>query len=602
MSSRKPTPKAPAATATRKTQPPTPGSKEAAEAELRRLTQQARGATPGAQLLRQAGHYARAAALLTLLAVSANASVLALSPAWGAIPAAAWHGAVVAASLFAGWSANLALRRALRPRGLGAAALLALAAAWAPAAQHHLSALLSPLVGVALGPAAVEALTLGPLLALGTACAADALEAADLSGALRSAPGFVSDAAPGLGAYFVFRLVELESSKHMAATAGRSLLQTRVGFQTVLAVLYAALAAPSNPKLVLLGVAPALLHTALVNPHLPTARATAALNATLGAEGWSLVDRHESLTGYMSVLDNHRDGFRVMRCDHSLLGGEWTKFKKTIVGEPIYSVFTQLEAVRLVEAPDRVPDHEAKALNIGLGIGTTPSALIAHGIDTTIVEIDPVVYDFAQKYFGLPSNHTAAIADAVQWGQENMVERAATFDYIIHDVFTGGAEPIDLFTEEFLQSLNAMLKPNGVVAINYAGDFTLPPLGIVVNTVKSVFPSCRVFRESPQPDEEEVEASGRDFDNVIMFCVKVADHAVTFRAPREADYLQSLARRAYLLPKHEVPASALLRAGAEVGILRRNDTEKLAKWHTRSARGHWTVMRSVLPANIWESW
>lgn len=46
-----------------------------------------------------------------------------------------------------------------------------------------------------------------------------------------------------------------------------------------------------------------------------------------------------------------------------------------------------------------------------------------------------------------------------------MVERAATFDYIIHDVFTGGAEPIDLFTEEFLLSLNAMLKPSGVIAI-----------------------------------------------------------------------------------------------------------------------------------------
>lgn len=376
MSSRKPTPKPPAAAAPKRDHQqaptPTPGSKEAAEDELRRLTQQARGATPGAQFLQQAGHYARAAALLTLLAVSANASLLALSPAWGAIPAAAWHGAVVAAALFAGWSANLALRRVLQPRGLGAAALLAVAAAWTPAAQHYLSTLLggSPL-GVAFGPAAVEALTLGPLLALGTACAADALEAADLSGTLRSAPGFVSDAAPGLGAYFVFRLVELESSKHMAATAGRSLLQTRVGFQAVLAVLYAALAGGpfSSSKLLLLwGVAPALLHTAFVNPHLPTARATAALNATLGAEGWSLVDRHESLTGYMSVLDNHRDGFRVMRCDHSLLGGEWLHVPNGLlpgqmkVKEPIYAIFAMLEAVRLIEVPVTVPDNEAKAL------------------------------------------------------------------------------------------------------------------------------------------------------------------------------------------------------------------------------------------------
>ena len=91
--------------------------------------------------------------------------------------------------------------------------------------------------------------------------------------------------------------------------------------------------------------------------------------------------------------------------------------------------------------------------------------MIAHGIDTTIVEIDPVVYDFAKKYFALLPNHTAVIADAVQWSQENQVDRVESYDYIIHDVFTGGAEPIDLFTEEFLSSLSAMLKPNGIIAI-----------------------------------------------------------------------------------------------------------------------------------------
>lgn len=357
MPPRKQTPKA-AATTTK--QPPAPGSKEAAEDELRRLTQQARGATPGAHLLEQIGIYARAVALLTLLAVSSNVSLLALSPVYGSIPAAAWHGAVVSAALFGGWSANLVLRRALQPRGLGTAALLALAAAWAPAAQHHLSGL-SGTLGATYGPAVTEALTLGPLLALGTACAADALEGADLSALRTAAPGFISEAAPGIGAYFVFRLVELESGKHIATTAGRSLAQTRIGFQTILSVLYTVLAGPSK---LLFWVVPALLHTAFVNPHLPTPWATATLNATLGAENWSLIDRRESLTGYMSVLDNHNEGYRVMRCDHSLLGGEWTKFKKIIVGEPIYSVFAQLEAVRLVEAPGRVPDNEAKALNM----------------------------------------------------------------------------------------------------------------------------------------------------------------------------------------------------------------------------------------------
>jgi spermidine synthase len=90
--------------------------------------------------------------------------------------------------------------------------------------------------------------------------------------------------------------------------------------------------------------------------------------------------------------------------------------------------------------------------------------LIAHGIDTTIVEIDPVVYDFASKYFDLPANHTAVISDAVPYASLS-VGLGKQFDYIIHDVFTGGAEPIDLFTFEFLNDLRSLLRPNGVIAI-----------------------------------------------------------------------------------------------------------------------------------------
>lgn len=39
------------------------------------------------------------------------------------------------------------------------------------------------------------------------------------------------------------------------------------------------------------------------------------------------------------------------------------------------------------------------------------------------------------------------------------------YNYIIHDVFTGGAEPVALFTQEFLQGLSLLLKTDGVIAI-----------------------------------------------------------------------------------------------------------------------------------------
>lgn len=105
-------------------------------------------------------------------------------------------------------------------------------------------------------------------------------------------------------------------------------------------------------------------------------------------------------------------------------------------------------------------------MNSGLGIGTTPAALIKHGIDTTIVEIDPVVHKFATQYFNLPSNHVAAIEDATKFVKRaQMSTPSPQYDYIIHDVFTGGAEPAELFTIEFLKDLSSLLKDDGVIAI-----------------------------------------------------------------------------------------------------------------------------------------
>lgn len=102
----------------------------------------------------------------------------------------------------------------------------------------------------------------------------------------------------------------------------------------------------------------------------------------------------------------------------------------------------------------------------GLGIGTTPGALITHGIDTTIVEIDPVVHKFAVDHFGLPINHTPVIEDAHAFVQKSQNAPALKqYDYIVHDVFTGGAEPVELFTHEFISGLHALLKDDGVIAI-----------------------------------------------------------------------------------------------------------------------------------------
>lgn len=99
-------------------------------------------------------------------------------------------------------------------------------------------------------------------------------------------------------------------------------------------------------------------------------------------------------------------------------------------------------------------------------MGTCPKALVAHGVDTTVIELDPAVIRLATKYFGLPSSLTMITADATSFVRRAGATRdSKKYDYIVHDVFTGGAEPIPLFTMEFLSGLRELLKLNGTIAI-----------------------------------------------------------------------------------------------------------------------------------------
>lgn len=119
--------------------------------------------------------------------------------------------------------------------------------------------------------------------------------------------------------------------------------------------LYYLLAIPQSlfsPSKYLFFAALPVLHTTFFSVYSPLPHSNTFLNTTLQQHGYSIVARQESLTGYISVLDNVKDGFRVMRCDHSLLGGEWfpQPGHETSLREPVYAIFVMLEAVRLVQS------------------------------------------------------------------------------------------------------------------------------------------------------------------------------------------------------------------------------------------------------------
>ncbi|KAL7946521.1 S-adenosyl-L-methionine-dependent methyltransferase [Trichoderma barbatum] len=559
------------------------------ERELKDLASKAKSDTWSNRVLGQVVLYVKTLVLLSLLGVYSNASQLALSPVYGTVPAAAWHSKVLMVGCFVGWAGNVAFRQLLP---IKTAQLLPLVALYVPVMQCFLYRF-SQTLGPNYGPLVTEGVTLVPLAILTAASVADHLEDADLS----SLPKVLGDAVPGVGSWGTFKLVEHVAEKLLYKHVGTVFWYTRMGMEILLAGSYTVFA----PSKYLALAIPALIHTAMFNPHVSTPTATALLNTTLLADDWMILDRRESVTGYISVVEHTKSKMRVLRADHSLLGGDWAEWRGNAVTEPIYAIFITLEAVRLVEREIPVADADAKALVIGLGIGTAPSALASHGIETTVVEIDPAVYEFAQKYFQLRENSPAVIEDAVKYTTKAANETKEIYDYIVHDVFTGGVEPVDLFTFEFIGNLYTLLKPDGVIAINYAGDLMLPTPKAIVRTILQNFPTCRLFREN-LPDDRAIARTGADFANMVIFCRKTKG-ALTFRDPVQADYLNSPSRQSFLTPQNEVePRDVFANGKDEEGLLYRNGTDKVKEGQYANAAGHWAVMRTGLPASFWEKW
>ncbi|KAF2646300.1 hypothetical protein P280DRAFT_464547 [Massarina eburnea CBS 473.64] len=549
----------------------------------------------------------RAAALLLLAGIASPVSQLNLSPVYGSIPASLHHQRAMTVTAIAAMIARGSLKRYV-PSTISE--YIAVVAYWSPVIQFLLFPY-SGKLGVDYGPLLIEGLTYLPLLFLSIVAAGDLLDCIDPS--QFNLPSSLKEIVIPTASYITVSTTSKLASANIPSFVGNHLYFTRVGFQMLIASASAVL----NPSKIILLAFPAILHSLWANPHFPSETAFQKANATLwDAQKYTLLARQESLTGYVSILESNAEtGFRVMRCDHSLLGGEWlvtpSAYEKgQRQRETIFSVFVLLEAVRLVKPivphhEEVVPDSKKSALVIGLGIGTAPNALITHGINTTIVELDPVVHHYATKYFNLKPNHTAVIDDAVAYVADKAPTNPGSFDYIIHDVFTGGAEPVQLFTSEFLQGLHALLSNDGVVAINYAGDMSLGSTRLVLNTIHSVFPACRLFRDSPP--SATWKPGDSDFINMVVFCVKddngKGKDAIKFRKAKPEDIMNSLARRSYLEPKPQWEIKYDFVEEKNGGkIMGRNDVGELEKWHEQSAVNHWKVMRTVLPESVWEMW
>ncbi|KAG0235319.1 hypothetical protein B0O80DRAFT_437373 [Mortierella sp. GBAus27b] len=319
---------------------------------------------------------------------------------------------------------------------------------------------------------------------------------------------------------------------------------------------------------------------------------------------YTILARNESITGWISVADelHKRDiglHIRVMRAGHSLIGGMYAE-----TGDSIFGSFYIPEAVRLIKNRDK--SQQEVALQIGLGVGIASGSLTQLGVLVDVVEIDPVVADYASMYFDWPDPHQLFIQDGRQFIKDAPEGR---YDYVIHDVFTGGGVPPSLFSLEALHEIQRIMKPDGVLAMNMVGSehpSKAQALNSVRRTLHAAFKHVIAFKEDvDNPD---------GYQNMVFFAAQFPiefDRYIPPSPPSKEEMqrlqeegghidhaLRPSVMRDWILGSFEGwPLSTPYDPSKGELILDRNNT--LNAMQRAGAEEHWHAMRTLLPLDFW---
>lgn len=202
--------------------------------------------------------------------------------------------------------------------------------------------------------------------------------------------------------------------------------------------------------------------------------------------GSKVVFEQETHYGWVRVVDQPDRGIRWLMSGGSTIGAEDIRTGAGLLGYQ-----------KVVGYLPRFNPAGDEALLVGLGSGHLVSVYEQFGVRTDSIEIDPAVAYAADRYFSFQPTGDVIVGDA----RYQIKQLNKRYDFIIHDCFTGGAEPIHLLSLEMFQELKAKLKPGGVLALNFVG-LTLEgeeaPVEAVAHTLDQVFEHRRTFVSSPE--------------------------------------------------------------------------------------------------------
>ncbi|WP_347986718.1 fused MFS/spermidine synthase [Methylomonas sp. AM2-LC] len=237
-----------------------------------------------------------------------------------------------------------------------------------------------------------------------------------------------------------------------------------------------------------------------------------------GGSNFQIQSEHESLYGWVRVIDQPAKDLRLLTSDASAIGAT-----SIATGG---NRLTYQDIVGLIPA---IKPNMKRALVIGLGVGHMAKVLYErYGIVTDTLEIDPAVSDAATQYFGFKPTGKAIIGDA----RYEIRHLSGPYDLIIHDCFTGGSEPSHLLTVETLKQLQSLLTEQGILSLNFVafsqGD-KQASLASVAKTIAAVYPHQTTFISEP----------GKDFNDFIFLASdQVLDLEAKSLQPAQVNWLK----------------------------------------------------------------
>jgi spermidine synthase len=237
-----------------------------------------------------------------------------------------------------------------------------------------------------------------------------------------------------------------------------------------------------------------------------------------GNSGFEIISEHESLYGWVRVMEKKSQDLRILTSDASTIGAA-----SIHNGE---SLLTYQDIVSLIPA---LRTKMSRVLIVGLGAGHMANLLHnQYGLQVDTLEIDPAVANAATDYFGFKPSGQAIVGDA----RYEIRHLTGHYDLIIHDCFTGGTEPAHLLTVEALTQLKGLLNKKGILALNFVAFSQGNNAGLasVAKTLAQVFAQQTVFISEP----------GKDFNDFIFLS---SDEAIDINAkslkPEQISWLQN---------------------------------------------------------------